>query len=145
MAQIIIRTKNGFTLLELLLVLTIFSITIALVVPVINAGIGRTETVTAAKRIGAALNHAKQLAVRERLNHSVEVRDSSVLIKSSDGRIKKEMMLSKSVDILSPANVTVFSPRGGSNSGEYIIKDDGSEFVVRVASSGQIKIESNKN
>lgn len=136
------RTAQGFTLLEVLLVLVIFSIAASLAVPVVSRGIGSAETRTTAKRLGSALNHAKALAVRERSSHYVKVDEYEILVASADGRSKKEFTLPKGVSISGISTRTVFTPRGGSNAGEYSVKGEGgAEYIVMVTSSGQVRLK----
>ncbi|CAG1065983.1 hypothetical protein BAC1_01580 [uncultured bacterium] len=138
------RGARGFTLLEVLLVLVIFSIAAALTAPVVGRGIGSAETRTAAKRLGAAMNHAKALAVRERANHYVEVMEGKILVASADGHLKREFTLSKGVSVSGIPARAVFTSRGGANAGEYSVKGDGgAEFTVKVSSSGHVRVEGN--
>lgn len=136
------RTAQGFTLLEVLLVLVIFSIAASLAAPVVGRGIGSAETRTTAKRLGSALNHAKTLSVRERNSHYVEVNEDKILVASADGRSKKEFTIPKRVSISGISAKTAFTPRGGSNAGEYSVKGEGgTEFIVKVTSSGQVRVD----
>lgn len=131
----------GFTLLEVLLVLVIFSITVGLVAPVIGR-FGTIETQAAARKLGTSLNFAKNLAIRKKTACFVEVRNGSILIASSDKGPEREIPLSKDVIVSHSPTATFFFPRGGSNGGDYsIIGKNGAEFIVRVSSSGQVRIE----
>lgn len=137
-----LRTAQGFTLLEVLLVLLIFSITAALAAPFVGRGIGSAETRTTAKRLGSALNHARVLAIRERASHYVEVSQDRIQVASADGQPKKELIIPKGVSISGISTRAVFTPRGGSNAGEYSVKGGGgTEFVVKISSSGQVRVE----
>ncbi|MBI1911054.1 MAG: GspH/FimT family pseudopilin [Deltaproteobacteria bacterium] len=140
----ILGAVQGFTLLELLLVLVIFSLTAALVTPVIVGGIDTTETKITAKRLGAALNHARSLAVRERINYFVEVRNGNITVASSSGLIKKKISFPKAINISTPSSRMVFFPRGASNGGEFEVRSKGERvFSVKVLSSGRVRMESN--
>lgn len=133
----------GFTLIEVMLVLIIFSISMALVITVVGGGISSVEANTAAKKVGAALSHAKTLAVRERTSFSVEVRDATIFIKTGKG-IKEELTIPKGISVTTPAKATFFLPSGVSNGGEYMVTGrKGEKFRIKVSSSGRVRIERN--
>lgn len=135
---------RGFTLLEVLLVLIIFSISIALVVPVVSGGFGSAEARSTAKKLGAAFNQAKALSVRERIDYLVEVNDRKISVKSVEGHIKKEIEIPDGVSITSQVLNVTFSPRGGSSGGEFEVSREGhAALIVIVTHSGQARVEEN--
>jgi len=58
--------KNGFTLLELLVVLVLISLVSAFVAPRITAPIGNLQLKTTTKKIAGALRYSRNLAVSEK-------------------------------------------------------------------------------
>lgn len=137
--QIQCAAARGFTLLEVLLVLVILSISAALVVPVIGGGIGTTEAKVAARKLGTALNYARGLSIREKINYFVVVNDKKVLVVSGEGKVRKEFTFSDSINITPDARITFF-PRGGSSGGEFAIEGGGAGFRVKVTLAGLVRV-----
>lgn len=111
---------EGYTLLELLLVLVIFSLTIALAAPYVSGGLSKTMLKTTAKKTAAALNYARNMSLRERRNYYVEAQRDRVVVSGKDGSHKKEVAIPAELSMTAAGNhVIVFYPRGGSNGGVF--------------------------
>lgn len=142
MAGLFSKRAPGFTLLEILVVLVIFSVSLALTIPFISKGGRSVELKAAAKKLGSAFVHARALAVRERKNYCVELKDGRVLITlaGEEGRAK-EIGFSGKVRIEGSAEKIFFYPGGGSSGGEYLLGNDGApKLRVKVHSSGRVTV-----
>lgn len=111
---------EGYTLLELLLVLAIFSLTIVLAAPYVSGGLSNTMLKTTAKKTAAALNYARNMSVRERRNYYVEAQKDRIVVSGKDGAQRKEISIPAELSMTAAGNhVIVFYPRGGSNGGVF--------------------------
>lgn len=111
---------DGYTLLELLLVLVIFSLTIVLAAPYVSGGLSNTMLKTTAKKTAAALNYARNMSVRERRNYYVEAQKDRIVVSGKDGAQRKEISIPAELSMTAVDNrVIVFYPRGGSNGGVF--------------------------
>lgn len=141
------KTKNGYTLLELLLVLAIFSLTVALIAPYVSGGLSSTRLKTSAKKIAAALNYAKNRSLRERQNYYVEAQKDRLVVSGNDGGVKKEIEIPREIRVTSPSGqVIVFYPRGGSSGGVFELGegDKRSLYAIRVEpSTGAVSVSEN--
>lgn len=139
--RIFSKRASGFTLLEILVVLVIFSVSLALTVPFISKGGRSIELKSAAKKLGSAFVHARNLAVRERKNYLVEFKDGRAFIVAAgeDGR-EREIGFSASVRVEGSPEKIFFYPGGGSSGGEFLLGDDESGLRVKVHSSGRVTV-----
>ncbi len=141
------RGKNaGFTLVEVLLVIVVFMLSIALVSPFVARGLNGSKPKVTAKNIAATFKYARVLALRERQNYFVQIHDGKVLLTSSDGgNIKKEIIIPEEVKIDPPRGASLaFYPGGGSSGGVFEVKDTQNRtgYVVRVeASNGSVMVK----
>ncbi|MBI1912587.1 MAG: GspH/FimT family pseudopilin [Deltaproteobacteria bacterium] len=136
------RYQQGFTLLEVLLVISIFSIAAAIAAPSISAGLGKVELKSAAKKIAASLNSARNEAIRKRQNYYAQAQEGKVLISSEDMKFKKEITSPSESRLTASDGVIAFFPSGSSSGGIIEISNEGSKtaYAIKVENSGIIKV-----
>lgn len=126
---------KGFTLLELLLVLVIFSLAVALVSPYVAGGLSSTRLKTTAKKMTAALNYARNRSLRERQNYYVDAQRDSIVISAKGGALRKEIAIPEGLSMKTEYNsVIVFYPGGGSNGGVFELGESSKKpvYAIRV-------------
>lgn len=139
------RGSGGFTLLEILLVIVIFSLSIALVSPYVGSGLESFTVKSTAKKVAAALNHARVFALRDRQNYYARFTDDQVVIEASKGSgRKKEMPIPEGVRIEAREGpVVVFYPGGASSGGTFEVKGSREQggYTIKVEpSAGTVKV-----
>lgn len=135
----------GFTLLELLLVLVIFSFTVTLVVTSATTGLGSARLKTTAKRISRTLTYARNLAISERrVYYGHVVNDRFVIAAVQSDNRKMEVLIPEQLKVIAPQEDTVFFyPRGDSSGGLFEISalHSKSTYSVKVEpATGRVRL-----
>lgn len=151
------NSKNGFSLIELLLVLFIISLSVALSVPAINTGLNHLEIKGAAKYLATTLRYARNQAISEKTAYYVKIdaNENKVIILHDDKQFERELNISE--DIIKIVDVSKeridesiksktisFYPRGSSSGGTFEIWDKKGQPAYRLIvkpSNGKIKVE----
>lgn len=142
----IFNLKNGFTLLELMVVMALISMISVLVVPRLAGSLGKMNAETAARKIAASLRYARSQAVSQKIAYvSLFDFDKNRLIvknwQAEPGTLNPEpenrklekiydlpegVKLAEVIAEKTDADVfqVVFYPSGNSSGGEVIISDD---------------------
>lgn len=131
--------EQGFTLFELLLVLSIIAAAMALVLPSLSAGLSSLRTKSTALEVSAELARARERSVRERRAYYVEAAQGALLVKTSHG---KEISLPvKDGMRVEVASAITFYPDGLSSGGQITLRaaDDG--FRINVLPNGRTLLE----
>ncbi|MBI5212968.1 MAG: GspH/FimT family pseudopilin [Nitrospirae bacterium] len=152
--------KNGFTLIELVLVLVIIGIGSAVVVAVLYRSMDDIYLKTAAKEISTSLRYARSHAVAEKKIYSFVMNKNGYgLYSESNADLKiKEETLSSVFHKTFPKGVSAeyndgedvridFYPHGDSTGGEIKLKnEEGSTAVITVEKvSGKVRVEKAQN
>lgn len=152
----ILSPGAGFTLFEMLVVLTIMSLSAALVVPQLAGSLSKMNAGTAARKIAASLRYARSQAVTEHTPYLSEfdLRENRFEVRPTDWETKGK----KNPKTAAPSRyrlpdgvrleldgdysrgiekdskyVILFYPTGGSSGGEILIRDEEERtFTVRV-------------
>ncbi|CAH1386512.1 GspH/FimT family pseudopilin [Candidatus Nitrotoga sp. M5] len=149
MGRIKSRASAGFTILELLVVLTLMAMVYALAVPMISAGMPGTELKGAARQLAAGLRQARSQAVTRKVESTltldVEKRNFKV---SGDQRqyalpAKLDISLFTAQSELLPDKIGAirFYPDGSSTGGRITVTSGDRKYDVNVDwLTGQVTI-----
>lgn len=136
----------GFTLLELLVVLTIFALSLALVGPSVSSGLTGLRMKTSARTLAAALNHARSRAQGSGTAYYAEISEGKVSVSARGEKgVFKEVAMDGEVRLKTGgASVIVFYPAGGSSGGSVEIMDNGKKVFFRLTvepTTAMVRIE----
>lgn len=143
------NTQRGFTMVEMLVVMTIMALIYAMTAPMISAGVSGAELKAAARQVAAGLRKARSEAVAHKnevsLTVNVEERRFDL---SGDKRVyrlpeKIEISLFTAQSELKDAKTGAirFYPDGSSTGGRVTLSRDERKFLVDVDwMTGQVKI-----
>ena len=131
--MIIKKNRQGFTLLELLIVLVLIGLITGLSVPYLGGSLGGTQLKSSANRIGAILRYARNLTVSEQYGWTVafEFEQQRVVLAPSDVEHEEEdkreriYQLPEGVFLVSEGNEDIqilFYPAGNSSGGEIELR-----------------------
>ncbi len=164
---------EGFTLIEMIIVLVILSVITALVAPRLIQSLSRMNVETTARRVASALRLARSLAVTEKITYlatfdinadmltifsyqqTPEEGDSQEpeanrgvkprVYRLTDGIHLKEGVALNGETVTTGAFQMAFFPGGGTSGGEVVLEDDeGRSFSVIVERiAGSVKINEN--
>ena len=165
--------REGFSLIELIIVLVILSVITALVAPRLTQSLSRMNVESTARRVASALRLARSLAVTEKVTYlAMFDMNADILTVSSyqqtlgeedspeleadhavtpkvymlkDGVHLKEGLALNGDIITTGAFQMAFFPGGGTSGGEVVLGDDeGRSFSVTVDRiAGSVKINEN--
>ncbi|HEX3137280.1 MAG TPA: GspH/FimT family pseudopilin [Casimicrobiaceae bacterium] len=134
------RTASGFTLIEMLVVLTLIGLLVAVVIPMFGPGVSTTELKSDARAVAAGLRQARGQAIAQR-GEAVLMLDLGAHSFSvpPDPRVHKlaqelELKLFTAQSDLINDNVGAirFFPDGGSNGGRITLASGERKFNVDV-------------
>lgn len=133
-------SNNGFTLLEMLIVLVIISVMSALSIPYLGNSIDRLNIKAAARSIAASLRYARSLAASEKViclsmfdldNQRLVISQESLRTEtlSKDQKVYElpegvRFRISDAKPGIDETYQIVFYPAGNSSGGEVFIEDD---------------------
>ncbi|MFI5304854.1 MAG: Tfp pilus assembly protein FimT/FimU [Nitrospiria bacterium] len=136
--------RMGFTLVELLFVIIIFSLSVALVAPAISRSLGTSQARVTARNIVAQLNDARNISMRQRENVYVEVFLDKVVLTAGDKRdFKKSIPLPEHITVNASENPIMFFPGGDSIGGAFEVREEMNKtgYVIRIeASTGRVRV-----
>lgn len=129
----------GFTLFELLLVLSIIAVAMAVVLPSLSAGLSSLLLKSAALDISAEISKARERALRERRVYYIEAAEGALLVRAAEGKtsskpVSDELKLEGSQPI-------TFYPDGISTGGKMTLKNGDGGFAIFVLANGRTKVE----
>ncbi|MBI2161883.1 MAG: GspH/FimT family pseudopilin [Candidatus Rokubacteria bacterium] len=136
---------RGFTLLELLVTLSVIALAVGLALPAIGRS---TETVRARAEVAgfsAVLRHARELAITRRLPHRVVVEPDArrVTVVGGDDEVRRTRVLSErlTIEAVAAPSLTVrFEPEGSSSGGEFRLTSGTTAYRVTVdAVTGRVR------
>ena len=143
------NTQRGFTLVEMLVVMTIMVLVYAMTAPMISAGVSGAELKAAARQVAAGLRKARSEAVthKNEVSLTVDVEERQFDL-SGDNRVyrlpeKIEISLFTAQSELKDAKTGAirFYPDGSSTGGRVTLSRDERKFLVDVDwMTGQVKI-----
>jgi len=141
-----INGSAGFTLLELLVVLTIFALSLAIVGPSVSSGLTGLKMKTSARTLAASLNHARSRAQGSGMTYYAEISEGKVALSSRGEKgVFKEVAMPEEVRLKADgAQVVAFYPAGGSSGGAVEIMDNGNKVFFRLTvepTTAMVKIE----
>lgn len=135
----------GFTLLELVVTLSLIALAVGLVLPAIGRS---TEAVRARAEIAgfsAVLRHAREQAITRRQPHKVVVDPGArrVTILGGDDEIRGTRVFSErlTIEVVSAPSLTVrFEPEGSASGGEFRLTSGTTAYRVAVdAVTGRVR------
>lgn len=137
------RQSHGFTLLEILLVLLIFSLAVTIASLSVTSGLNKIRHKTAAKRISTMFAYARNLAIAERRVYYTEVIAGRVVVAAvNSDNIKKALLLPDGLEVESTQGSTIlFYPGGSSSGGVFKVLDrkGAALFILRIdPSTGKV-------
>lgn len=138
------RMTDGFTLLELIIVLIIIGISSALVVPRFIGGMGGLDLKAASGKVAASLRYARSQAVAQKKSYAVvfDLEQNRLTIRSESGGETEE---SDTVDEGTAGNSQkkrynlpegIFFRRVAEEGERYVEEDDTESFTIGFYSSG---------
>ena len=143
------NTQRGFTLVEMLVVMTIMVLVYAMTAPMISAGVSGAELKAAARQVAAGLRKARSEAVthKNEVSLTVDVEERQFDL-SGDKRVyrlpeKIEISLFTAQSELKDTKTGAirFYPDGSSTGGRVTLSRDERKFLVDVDwMTGQVKI-----
>ena len=140
--------SKGFTLVEILVVLIIFSLSVALIFPAVVSGIGKVGLKTSTRRVAATLEHTRNLALREREVYYAEALGDKVVVRTGASSVPaREIGLSSDTDVSAEKGSIAFFPGGDSTGGLFMVKslrNDSFYMVMVEASTGRVRVSALK-
>lgn len=138
--------EAGFTLLELLVVLSIFALSLAIAVPSVSSGLTGLRIKTSARTVAASLNHARSRAQGSGATYYAEISEGRVAVSSGGQKgVFKEVAMPDEVRLKADgASVIAFYPAGGSSGGSVDVRDASGKVFFRLVvepSTAMVKIE----
>jgi len=144
--------REGFTLLELMVVIFIISVVLALALPTFT-GMGEHKMVSDAKRIASILRYLNDSAIstKESLTLRVDFKDKVIGYNGPEGEKAERIDSLSGVELQSRGNVTegelfvFFSPLGAQENITMHLEDEGSAIAIALNSmNGRVKIIQNE-
>ena len=158
--------KNGFTLIELIVVLTLIGLISLLVLPVLTDSLNRLSMKTSLKEMAATMRRARSLAVSHKKNYTFhlntikkeyyitgevpDLSENAKVIKLNNKRINDEVTIkgflqygSDSIEEKETISI-IFYPGGNSSGGKIMIRNRSGESEHTILAdkiSGRIIIE----
>jgi general secretion pathway protein H len=126
--------SKGFTLLEILIVLIVFSLSIALISPSLVSGVNRLGLKTTTRKMASTLDHARNQALRERKVYYAHALGDRLVIKTPETkRPVREMAVSDHTEVTTNSGAAIaFYPGGGSSGGILEVRDLNNESFYRI-------------
>lgn len=149
MGRIKSRTSVGFTLFELLVVLTLMAIIYALAIPMISASLPGIELKSAARQLAAGLRQARSKAITQRIESTLTLDVEKRNFKVSGDQLRHTLPATLNISLytaqseLLPGQIGSirFYPDGSSTGGRITVKSDARSYDVNVDwLTGQVTI-----
>ncbi len=141
--------NNGFTLLEIIVVLIIFSLTVALAAPSVVSGLGKAGLKSTTRKMASTLEYTKNMALRERSVYYAEaLGDRLIVMELGAEAASREIKAASETEVTSKGGTVIaFYPGGGSSGGLFevrYLKDD-SYYTIKVdAPTGKVIVSTLK-
>lgn len=143
------RPNSGFTLLEILVVLTLMSLAYALAPPMFASGVSTTELKGASRQIAAGLRKARSQAIftRQETTLNVDV-DAHTFTLTGDSKVhrlpeksKVSVFSAQSDAVVGKSGAIRFYPDGSSTGGRITVTAGERKYLVDVSwLTGQVEI-----
>lgn len=132
-----LKEKDGFTLVEIMVVVVIFTLSAALIFPSIVSGLGSMGLKSTTRKMASSLRQARNQALRHREVYYAEAQGGRLVIRTIRSVTTAMEMELTDYTVTGPGNRTViaFYPGGGSSGGLFEVKD------VKNKSYYEIKVE----
>lgn len=139
------RMSVGFTLIELMITITLLGVFAALAVPSFATLINNNRTQAASNEVYALLQYARSIAAQERTNYSACLNDGEWTVKKTCSSTVAMRTLGKtaSVDIKASTSEIVFHGNGAATAATIYACHDAdptSGFTIIVQNSGSTRI-----
>ena len=134
--------KNGFTLIELMIVLSILALVAAVAIPSFSSFIAKNRVSTKTDEVVSLLSHAKSMSVTQRATYAVYFSDSGVasVAKKGGETIRENIISENGVFIKSPPDSVEYMANGFLNAAISIFVCSGSiGNRIDVSKSGVVK------
>ncbi|MFQ5480080.1 MAG: Tfp pilus assembly protein FimT/FimU [Thermodesulfobacteriota bacterium] len=139
-----LREEKGFTLLEIMVVLMIFCLSVSLIFPSILSGIGKAGLRSTTRKMAASLKYSRNRALRERNVYYAEASGDRLLIKAADREApEREVVTTGDMEVSSENGVISFYPGGGSSGGLLKVRSlkNSSLYTIKVEpSTGKVSV-----
>jgi prepilin-type N-terminal cleavage/methylation domain-containing protein len=137
----VVRSPKGFTLLELILVMTIMGIMFAMALPPYLSWRKNLEYKTTARAVVAALREARSRAITDNQPHQVIIDSANRQYKLADYTMWTS--LAPEVSLSTGASSTIqYNPNGTSNGGTINVQnlDGTNRFMINVSLTGRVVV-----
>jgi prepilin-type N-terminal cleavage/methylation domain-containing protein len=142
-----LRASRGFTLLELVITLSIVALAVGLAVPTIARSTDAIRARADVAGFAAMMRHARERAIVTRKSQAVVVdpaaRRVSVVAGGPEGEVRESRTLPERVSIVAeppPALVVRFEPQGGGSGGDFRLTSGNVAYRVTVdALTGRVR------
>jgi general secretion pathway protein H len=132
--------RNGFTMMELLIVLSIMAIVAAFMIPVLGGGVSNSALKGAARELAAGLRFARSEAVAKRHETFVAIDLAGRRFKVADDPVEHTLpqgaelkLFTAQADIVNDSTGAIrFFPDGGSNGGRITIGSGERKYDIDV-------------
>ncbi len=148
--QRLLKNKNSFTLVELLLVVVILGIFVGLAVPSFSKTYLNLEINNTADRIAFMMRYAQAKAVAERQNYRLnfdsenkscwlekESSSEPAVFEKVHSKFSKTIIFPKGIKVESEIKIINFSPSGKIDEAEIYLKRD-NKTIFTISTKGQI-------
>jgi len=130
---------QGFTLFELLLVLSIIAAAMAVALPSMSTGLSSLRSKSTALDVGAELVRARERSVRERRAYYVEASQGAILIRAADGK-ESSLPVADGMQVEGTSEIA-FYPDGLSSGGQLTLRAGTDGFKINVLPNGRTTVE----
>ena len=132
--------RNGFTMMEILIVLAIMAIVAAFTIPMMGSGVSNTALKGAARELAAGLRFARSEAVAKRHETFVAIDLAGRRFKVADDPVEHTLpkgaelkLFTAQADIVNDTTGAIrFFPDGGSNGGRITVASGPRKFDIDV-------------
>lgn len=136
--------NKGFTLLEVLVVLMIFTLSVSLIFPSILTGIGKIGLKTTTRKMAASLKYSRNQALRHRNVYYAEAHGDRLVIRARGQKGAERIVeTSSDTEVSSKKGAIAFYPGGSSSGGQLKVHDLKAEtyYTIKVEpSTGRVSI-----
>lgn len=139
------RRARGFSLVELLIVVAVFTVISAAVVPQIRRSMAVSRLQTSANQLATELNYARTIAVSRNTIFEMDLTTTSFQIvdpDDEDNPPRRPKDLEPGIFLVTrPAGTIRFYPRGNADAGVIVLGGEFDERVaIRVVESGMVDV-----
>jgi len=142
-----LKSSRGFTLLELIVTLSVVALAVGLAVPTIARSTDAIRARADVAGFSALLRHGRERAIVTRKPHAVVVdpaaRRVSLLAGGPEGEVRETRALPERLTVEAeppPALIVRFEPQGGGSGGDFRLSSGGVVYRVTVdALTGRVR------